>query len=282
MQGTPGTLKRSMLLLVLAVLPLFLIFFSIKTGGETGLLSRAAAAALSPFHRAVTYAVDGVGRAWRGYVWLSGAAIQNMELRKENDELKAAQAHELDVELENKRLRELLGFARANSGHDMRLARVIAGGMSTQADMITIDRGALDGVTKGMAVVTVDGLLGRVHRVFKSQSEVLLLTDKNSAIAATVQSSRARGIVKGRGIAKGAACDLEYIPRTEIVNEADVAVTTGMGDFFPRGIVIGKVTSVDRTSNYLFQKAVVEPVARFLNVEEVLVVHKPAVAGEGR
>lgn len=282
MQGTPGTLKRSIFLLVLVVLPLFLVFFSIKTGGETGILSRTAAALISPFHGAVTYAVEGVGRYWRGYVWLAGAAFQNVELRKEIEELKAAQAHGLEVRLENNRLRELLGYARANAGHDMRLARVIAGGMSTQADMITIDRGTLDGVAKGMAVVTMDGLLGRVQRVFKSQSEVLLLTDKNSAVAGTIQSSRARGIVKGRGIAKGAPCDLEYIPRSEIVNEGDVVVTTGMGDFFPRGIVIGTVTSVDRTANYLFQKAVVEPAARFLNVEEVLVVHKPAAAGEGR
>ena len=283
MQGTPGTWKRNLVLLVAGVLlPLFLIFFSVKTGGETWILGRIAAAAVSPFQRAVIAGIDGVARAWKSYVWLAGASLQNVELRAENEELKSDRARDLEIELENRRLRELLAYTRANAGHEMRLARVVAGGTSLQSDTITIDRGTADGVAKGMAVVTVDGLLGRVQRVFKNHAEVLLITDKNSAVAGTVQSSRARGIVKGRGLVKGPTCDLEYIPRSEVVNEGDVVVTTGMGDFFPRGIIVGKVTSVDRTANYLFQKAVVEPAVKFLSVEEVLVVHKPAAQGEGK
>jgi rod shape-determining protein MreC len=282
MEQRPPTWKLTAVLAVLVFLPVFLIVFSVKTEGETSVLSRAASAAIGPFHRAVTSAFDGISRAWRGYVWLSGAAQQNTVLRKEIDEIRAGEAERIEIRLENRRLLDLLEYRRSNAGHQMKLARVIAGGVSANSDMITIDRGTADGVQKGMAVVSVDGLVGRVFRAFRGHAEVLLVTDRNSAVAGTVQSSRARGIVKGRGLARSGSCDLEYVPRSETVNEGDLVVTTGLGDFFPKGIMIGRVVSVDRAANYLFQRAVLEPAVKFLAVEEVLVVVKPAVAEEDR
>ncbi|MBI5527796.1 MAG: rod shape-determining protein MreC [Deltaproteobacteria bacterium] len=282
MEQRPPTWKLTAVLAVLVVLPVFLIVFSVKTEGETSVLSRAASALIGPFHRAITSGMDGISRAWRGYVWLAGAAQQNLAMHREIDEIRAGDAQRTELGLENRRLLDLLEYRKANAGHQMKLARVIAGGVSAQADMITVDRGTADGVQKGMAVVSVDGLVGRVFRAFRGHAEVLLVTDRNSAIAGTVQSSRARGIVKGRGLAKGATCDLEYIPRSETVNEGDLVVTTGLGDFFPKGVVIGKVVGVDRAANYLFQRAVVEPAVKFLSVEEVLVVVKTAAAEADR
>jgi rod shape-determining protein MreC len=274
---SPGKWKKTLLLLVLSVLPVFLIVLSVKTEGETWLLARTVSALLSPVQESFSALIDGAEKFWRGYIYLSGSSLQNFTLQREIEGLKAERSQLQELKNENNRLRSLLEYRKKNQGHSMKLARVISFSLSPQSDMLSIDLGTSDGVQKGMAVVSVDGLVGRVFRVFKNHSDVLLMTDRNSAIAGIDQTSRARGIVRGRGMSRSAACDLEYIPRSEIVNDRDTIVTAGMGEFFPKGITMGSVHVIDRTANYLFQKAEVTPVVKFSTLEEVLVVYRPSV-----
>ena len=146
---------------------------------------------------------------------------------------------------------------------------------------ILIDKGRNDGVVLDMAVVSAEGLVGRVIGVGKHHAKVLLILDGNSAVDAYIQSSRARGVLVGLG---RELCLLKYVQRNEDVQVGDKVISSGMGGVFPKGLLVGTVQGVVRGSSGLFQRVEVEPAVNFSRLEEVMVViqpppEKPAIAG---
>ena len=121
---------------------------------------------------------------------------------------------------------------------------------------LVIDRGAADGLQEGMPVIAVDGIIGRLVKVAANSSRLLLLTDHASGIAAVVQRSRARGVVKGTGDGR---CSLEFSLRDEDVKVGDVVVTSGVGGGFPKGLNLGEVTMVKKGAYGIFQTVEVHP-----------------------
>jgi rod shape-determining protein MreC len=122
-----------------------------------------------------------------------------------------------------------------------------------------------------MPVLGSAGVVGQIVRVSANSSRVLLLTDHSSGIASTIQRSRARGVVKGRG---EGLCSLEFAIREEDVKVGDQVVTSGIGGIFPKGLPIGEVTMVKRGEYGVFQNITIRPAVDILHLEEVLVVLK--------
>ena len=104
-----------------------------------------------------------------------------------------------------------------------------------------------------------------------STSRVLLLTDHTSGIATTIQRSRARGVVKGKG---EGLCSLEFTTREEDVKVGDMVITSGIGGVFLKGIPIGEVTMVKRGEYGIFQTITIRPLVNISHLEEALVVLK--------
>jgi rod shape-determining protein MreC len=136
--------------------------------------------------------------------------------------------------------------------------------------LLVVDRGEADGVTRAGPVVTADGVVGRVFSASTHSAEVLVLTDRNSSIAARVDRTRARGNVRGMG--RPGACKLDYALRTDDVVEGDLLVTSGTDGVFPRGIPVGKVSRLSKFAEGLFLDVEVAPAADVTRVEEVLVL----------
>ena len=134
---------------------------------------------------------------------------------------------------------------------------------------LVIDRGSSNGLREGMAVVAADGVVGQVIKVSAASSRVLLLTDHSSGIAATIQRSRARGVVKGKG---EGLCSLEFATREEDVKVGDTVVASGVGGVFMKGMPIGEVTMVKRGEYGIFQTVSIRPSVNSAHLEEVLVV----------
>jgi len=171
------------------------------------------------------------------------------------------------VRLENQRLRLLLDF-KETQDIDTLPARVIGEDASSWFRTIMIDKGSEHGVTEGMPVVVAEGVVGRVVRSSPRFARVLLITDASSAVASLLQENRARGVCRGQG-------DLlifDFVLRQEEVAVNDRVVTSGMGDVFPKGLVIGHVKSVDSQEYGLFQTIEVKPAVDFSHLEEVLVL----------
>lgn len=234
----------------------------------------------SPVQKAVWGVIGGIGSIWRGYFYLVGLEKENQALKRELQELKLQVNRYREADLANQRLRALLNFKKSIAT-PLLPAQLVAFDPSGWFQTILIDKGTNDGVVRDMAVVSAEGLVGRVIGVSNHHAKVLLILDGNSAVDAYIQRSRARGVLVGLGLE---LCLLKYVQRNEDVQVGDKVISSGMGGVFPKGLLVGTVQEVVRGSSGLFQRVEVEPAVNFGRLEEVLVViqsppEEPAMTG---
>ncbi len=209
-----------------------------------------------------------LGRIWRGYFYLVGVQAENELLRQKTLENQSKEALYQETLLEKERLRLLLEF-RDQAALPVTGARVIGFDFSIWFKCAFLDKGSKDGIKWGMPVINAAGVVGRVVECYPEYSKVLLLIDRSSAVDAIVQRNRLRGIMEGVG---GNRCYLRYVHKNQDVQTGDVILASGLGGAYPRGMVLGKVTAVDKKVPGIFQEIEVEPAVDFTRLEEVLVV----------
>lgn len=201
-------------------------------------------------------------------------------LLAENERLKqqlaasgTLEARLAELRQENYRLREMLNF-RARSSHELLPAEVIAREASGWFQTMTINRGASHGVLPATAVVTSDGLVGSVLSVSPVSAQVLLLTDSRRAVSALVQRSREPGEVGVVESAPGRPGYLKMVnlPRNANIQPGDTVISSGLGGFFPKGLVIGYVLETGEDEFDLTKFALLQPAANFNRLEEVFVI----------
>jgi rod shape-determining protein MreC len=160
------------------------------------------------------------------------------------------------------------------------VGRVIGRDPSNLQRYITLNVGREGGIARNMPVVTDRGLVGRISDVGTGWSRVLLIIDVSSSVNALTQSTRATGLVQGR--ADGSLV-LRDVPQGDTLSVGDTVFTSGLGGNFPRQILIGQVTEVDRKDYELYQTAAVQPTVDFDHLEMVLIVSdfEPVEEGEG-
>lgn len=197
----------------------------------------------------------------------SSLKAENALLRERYDSARSKLVELREYESEAKRLRDLLKMKEALPVRTV-AARVVIRPATPWADTCTVDAGSEQGVMPGSAVFTARGLLGQVFRVGRGSSQVLLLTDRSSSVAALVQGSRAPGVCSGQGAPE---LLMEYIPADAAVRPGDAVVSSGEGGIFPKGVLVGHVVSVESGEDGHFKAAVVAPAVQFRSVEEVLV-----------
>jgi rod shape-determining protein MreC len=269
-----GLLKRFRDLLLVAallVVPLAVFFAHAKRPTERSKLDRAVVSLTAPVERGVAWVVGSALEGWRGYVSLRGVRERAVELSRRVNELELGRLEMERLEKENDRLRKLLGFAEREGDLELVGARVVGVRLDPKGlQLVTVDRGADDGLQRMMPVVAPEGVVGRVHAVTRHTADVLLLVDRNSSVAARVERSRARANVRGLG--DPYTCRLDYALRSDDLVEDDVLVTSGTDGVFPRGLPVGKVRNLKKQGQGLYQKADVAPAVDVTKLEEVLVV----------
>jgi rod shape-determining protein MreC len=192
-------------------------------------------------------------------------------LRQQNLALKSTIASLTEAQAENARLGALLNLKRALQ-LPMTAARVIGRPTSSWEGSLVIDKGSADGFKVGMPVIAAGGLVGQLVEVAPNASKVRLITDRNSGVAALIQSSRAPGIV--RGSIEG-DLSLDFLDRSLKPKVGDTVVTSGIGGVFPKGIVVGDITFIKDQRTDPFPEIVVTSRVAIQNVEEVLVITSP-------
>jgi rod shape-determining protein MreC len=206
------------------------------------------------------------------YSMLADYKSENEKLRTRIQQLEVERNRLQEAEATNRRLQQLLEF-RSHLSSAAMTASIIANSASTWFRSCLLDKGSVDGVSKGMAVVTPLGVVGQVVAVTPRTAKVLLLTDPNSGVDVFVQRTRARGIVSG-SLDNGTI--MKYVKRTEDIQEGDRLVTSGLDGVFPKGIVVGAVTKVRKQTLGLFQSIEVLPAVSLARTEEVLIVKAEA------
>lgn len=211
---------------------------------------------------------DGIGNIWQSYIDL-------IDLKKENDALRQ---HIAKLEGENTRLREkgrladrlrgLLDF-KEHTRLDTIAATVIGRKPTQWFETIIINKGSADGVKIDMGVIVPQGIVGKVIHASRHFSQVLLASDRNSAVSATVQRTREQGIVQG---ADGGVARLKYFPHDAGIEVGDLLVTTGLEGSFSKGLKIGRVEQILGRKKELFLRIELSFGIDLDSVEEVLVI----------
>lgn len=251
----------------------FLLFFARAKKGKGAVLNpvdRALIAVMAPVEHTITAAAFAVVDTWRGYVALRGVRDDNLALRRENIRSRAVEQQAAELRLENDRLRHLLEFADKEAPTRLVVAKVVAVGASPHSHTLRIARGSDDGIVKGAAVISPDGIVGTVAQLTGSYADVQLVVSPLSAVPAITQRTRSRSTVKGTGDI--GHCKLEYALRTDDLIDGDLLVTAGGPGFFPQGLPIGRVANVSRKQSGMFLAADVVPAVDFSRLDEVSVV----------
>jgi rod shape-determining protein MreC len=166
---------------------------------------------------------------------------QNAELKAEIDRLRLRLTAVDELARENREFRSLLGIKLAEEGKHI-AARVIADPGGPYVRTVLIRAGHREGVRKGRAVVTAEGLVGRVTEVGEFTSRVMLITDVNSRIAVLIGGAGERAIMSG---ANSDLPRLLHVSRTAAIARGDRVVTSGHDGILPPGIPVGEVAEIE-------------------------------------
>lgn len=173
-----------------------------------------------------------------------------------------------EFEKENERLRELLDFKKGIPGKSV-AARVIGRDLAPWRKTILLDKGAADGIRKRMAVVNAEGLVGRITEVGPLSARAILLTDPESRVSVLFQESRDLGVAEGDG---SSFLRVTHIDRQAAAKVGDVALSSGFGQVYPKGVGVGRVEMVGTEKEGLELFASVRPFVNFSKLEEVLCI----------
>jgi rod shape-determining protein MreC len=195
----------------------------------------------------------------------------NTSLRVENRSLKATNQALRDVEHEVNRLRRALAY-RERSVFRLVPAEIVARDSSTWWRTVTINRGKADRIESDMPVVTDEGLVGKTTTVGDNISIVLLLSDENCRVAASVEGTREQGIVSGERVTGSVTplLDLNFLSKQANLQPGQKTYTSGVGGVFPSGLLIGSVQSF--RARELDGQARVAPAVDLSHLEDVFVV----------
>jgi rod shape-determining protein MreC len=224
-------------------------------------------AAVTPFEKAIVWMQSSTHNVWHNYLYLRGVRAENRELKGEIERLKLEQVRLNEDAVQARRLQALLAFKEQFISQTLP-AQVIGSSGSEQSRSVYIDKGSSDGVKTDMAVITADGIVGKVLHVYHSTSQVLLIDDQSSGVGAILAKSRLQGVL--RGSASGEVM-LEKVMSDEQVQLGEQVLTSGGDRIFPKGLPVGTVTKVSQ-GRELFWNIRVWPSANLEKLEEVLVV----------
>jgi len=222
---------------------------------------------LAPVDAVVGWVDRGVGVYW-----------ENQKLRKQLAQLRLeADAMRAD-RVENARLKRLLDLSEQDPS-DLTAARVIARSLDRLGGSLTIDKGLKDGVEPNRAVLTPEGLVGRVERATAHEARVVTLLHRDCGVAVRLARSGVDGVLQWE-FGDRPLLSLLYVSSQEDVKPGDWVVTSGLGGIFPAGVRVGTATRIGRAANGLMKEVQVAPAVDFRSVSEVLVYAPSGVGAE--
>ena len=256
-------------LLLVIFAQLIVLALQVKNDQDVQMIRVWTVTAVTPVARILDGLRGGSTGLVRNYILLHRADADNRRLQTEVDRLKLE-----NIGLKNQlnqadRAQALLLF-RAHTPSKTLAASVIATGAGWNSKVVFVDRGTVEGVMRGMAVVTPEGIVGKVIAAYPTASQVMLITDQDFAAGVISQKGQVRGTLKGQGTP---LCKVDYVPLEEKVEAGEMFYTSGDDRIFPRGFPVGVVKAVH--SAQPFKEILVEPSGLQRGLEDVLILLDP-------
>jgi rod shape-determining protein MreC len=238
-------------------------------GRGVSLMRRWITAAVIPFERVLHGTSLKVRGVWGDYIDLRHTRMQNAELKNDVARLREEQAAFAEDAAQGRRLQGLLAFKQQYVTATV-AAQVIGTSGTDRSRMVMLDKGSADGLKPEQAVITPDGLVGKLRDVFPHSAQVLLIDDATSGAGVILQSTRIRGILRGT---MDGRLQINNLTADSRIKPGERVVTSGGDMVFPRGVPVGVVESIEPDPKHQPYTAItIKPMASLARLEEVLVI----------
>ena len=224
-----------------------------------------------PFQKHLSFAGKS-SSSWMSSLLNSASLSQKNEfLENENKKLLSQISILQSIQEGNKALSAISATCQDNN-----FTTIMAGvtGLDNQ-DIITLNKGAEDGIAEGMPVINeYNVLFGKVFKVYKNFSQVMLISNKNSAVNVQIQKSETEntavnGIAKGNG---GLSIYLDFVQVDKEINSGQILITSPLEEVFPKNILVGRISEIEKNDQKPFQQAKISPFFDIDNTENLFVI----------
>jgi rod shape-determining protein MreC len=263
----PISRYRNLTVLLLVILAqLLLLGYQVKSNQDVRLIRVWAVQAVTPMARLLETGRSSTVGMLENYFLLVGVRGKNRQLEAELGKLKLENQF-LKTELATADRARALNAFQSRSPSRTIAARIIGTGSSANAKVVFVDRGSTSGVMRGMAVITPDGIVGKVLAAYPTASQVMLITDPSFAAGVLSQKNFVHGTLKGQG---HSTCLVDYVQNEEKVEPGELFFTSGDDRVFPKGLPVGAATVV--RAGKTFKEIYIVPSGFQGGLEEVLIV----------
>lgn len=254
-------------LAIFVSLSLFLLIVDLRFR-TLDMLRAGIATVIYPLQQLAYRPVEFIGGAGQYFSSLTTLQAENAELRDRELSTANRLMRQEHLELENRRLRELLDM-RERQRTQGQVADILYAARDPFSRRVVIDKGIQHDISAGQVVIDDVGVVGQITRVFPLMSEVTLLTDKNQSIPVQVQRSGLRAVLAGAG---AGLMELRFLAANAEVEVGDMLVTSGLDGVYLPGLPVAKVVKIDRDAAYTFARILCEPLAGVERNGQVLVL----------
>lgn len=255
--------------LILISMAVFTLHFREGENGPVHRLQRSMLAITAPIQSVVTTIVSPISDGWEYLIHFGQLTRENRQLSHDVAELQSQVTKLHNLRDENNRLRKLLQF-KDQTTYETVTARVIGIPSSSWWSSIVINKGTNDSVSRDMPVVAGGGLVGQITEASGNQAMVMLLNDSESGVSALIQRTGEIGVVNGQ--LRNKKLSLRYVSRDSFAHTGDAVYTSGLGGLFPKGLYIGKITSVKQSNYSLYKVIEITPPVDYANLDNVIIV----------
>ncbi len=267
MESLLNRYRNITVLLLVIFAQIVLLAYQVKNDSDVRIIRVWAVTVVTPIAQIIEDVRSGTAGFFNTYFSLRDVREENRKMRIELDRLKLNNQF-LSAELATADRAKAFSAFQARTPSKMIAARVIGTAAGGASVVIFVDRGSTAGVQKGMAVVTPDGIVGKVLASYPTASQVLMVTDPGFAAGVISQKNRVRGIVKGLG---HGTCRVDYVQNEEKLDMGELFFTSGDDRVFPKGLTVGRV-KVARPGNNNFKDIFLDPGGLQNGPEEVLII----------
>jgi len=271
MESVLGRYRNLIILVGVLFLQVLGLAVQVKRGGNdtenTRLIRIWAVSAITPFERGLVWVENSASSVWHNYFYLRGVRVENRQLKEQIEQMRLEQVRLGEDAAQAHRLQALLAFKEQFVAKTV-AAQVIGSSGSDLSRIVYIDKGENEGLKRDMAVITADGVVGKVLLAYPSVAQVLLINDQSSGVGVILERSRLQGVLRGTPTGE---VTLERVMSDEQVAPGETVLTSGGDQIFPKGLPVGTVTKVGAGKD-LFLNIKVKSAANLSKLEEVLVL----------